>query len=184
MLTVSRLSSQERYKGHDRVIRVLPRLLERYPNLVYVIVGAGDDRTRLEAIVQEHGLNGTVQFLGEINEAELADHYRMADLFVMPSTGEGFGIVFLEAARCGIPVLGASEGGSSDALLEGRIGRLVKANDSEELAAAILETLASKDSLPKPVQRFSNSNFSRLVETLVKDRLILSGVKNGCFPTT
>ena len=179
LLTISRLSSQEKYKGQDRVIRILPRLLAREPHLVYAIGGAGDDRARLETLSREYGIAGKVKFLGEINETELVDHYRMADLFVMPSTGEGFGIVFLEAARAGIPVVAAGVAGSPDALLEGRLGRLVNPNDPAALVKAIEESLASKNHLPKPVQRFSSSNFNHLMQNLVRDRLIPSGIKNG-----
>lgn len=171
LLTVSRLSSQEKYKGHDHVIRILPELRSEYPDLVYVIVGTGDDQPRLEAIAEEHGVKEKVKFVGEIDETELADHYRMADLFVMPSTGEGFGIVFLEALRCGIPVVGSSVAGSFDALLEGRSGRLVPPNDHEALRQAILESLDLKEAPPETAQRFSHSNFTRLVESLTKNRL-------------
>ncbi len=179
LFTLSRLSSQEKYKGHDRVIRVLPRLLEKFPSLVYTIGGSGDDQARLQALAGEYRLKDAVMFLGEIKETELADHYRMADLFVMPSTGEGFGIVFLEAARSGIPVVAAGAGGAFDALLEGKIGRLVNPDDADALAQAIEETLASRTHSPKLVQRFSSANFHQLVETLMNDRLVLTGVENG-----
>src|SRR5204863_3572114 len=97
LLTVARLSSSERYKGHDRVIRTLPRVLRDHPQTLYLIVGDGDDRARLEALALEFGVAEKVRFAGHIDAELLPDHFRLADVFVMPSTGEGFGIVFLEA---------------------------------------------------------------------------------------
>ena len=170
LFTLSRLSAKERYKGQDRVIGIMPELLQKNPNLVYVIAGEGDDRKRLETLAQEQNLNGTIRFVGEVKESELADHYRMADLFVMPSTQEGFGIVFLEAAACGLPVVGVNQDGSLDALLEGKVGRLVKQDDSEELRFAILESLG-KNARSKAVKKFSASNFSNFIESLTKEKL-------------
>ena len=96
-MTVSRLASSEQYKGHDRVIRTLPRLLSQHPETIYLIVGDGDDRPRLESLAVECGVAEKVQFAGLVPPEELPDYFRLADVFVMPSTGEGFGIVFLEA---------------------------------------------------------------------------------------
>lgn len=109
----------ERYKGHDRVLEVIPSLLERFPNLVYVIAGDGDDRLRLEKLAKDLGVHAAVRFTGRIDNNDLPDLYRMADVFVMPSTGEGFGIVFLEAMACGVPAVGSDSDGSIDALGEG-----------------------------------------------------------------
>jgi len=175
LLTLSRLSSRERYKGQDRVIRLMPQLLQVHPDLVYVIAGEGDDRFRLEIAARTEGLNGSVRFIGYVDELELVDLYRMADLFVMPSTGEGFGTVFLEAAACGIPVIGGGTEGSFDALLEGKIGCLVEPNDLEELRQAILKGLESRDSRLDQVERFSNLNFRRFVEALIKERIAVKG---------
>ena len=102
-MTVSRLASSERYKGHDRVIRVLPRILLDHPDTIYLVVGDGDDRPRLEALTLECGVQDKVMFTGPVVADELPDYYRLADVMVMPSTGEGFGIVFLEAMASGIP---------------------------------------------------------------------------------
>ena len=124
LLTVSRMSSEERYKGHDRVIRLLPKLLLRYA-IQYVIAGEGDDRPRLESLTRELSVRNSVTFIERVSAAELPSIYRIADVFVMPSTGEGFGIVFLEAAASGLPVIGGSKDGSMDALLDGAIGRPV-----------------------------------------------------------
>ena len=108
-MTVSRLASSERYKGHDRVIRSLPRVLLKHPETIYLIVGDGDDRPRLEALASEFGVRDKVRFAGLVAGEELPDYFRLADVFVMPSTGEGFGIVFLEAMACGIDVIGGNQ---------------------------------------------------------------------------
>ncbi|PYT10184.1 MAG: hypothetical protein DMF60_00910, partial [Acidobacteria bacterium] len=98
LLTVGRLPGHERYKGQDRIIALLPKLTTRFPNLVYMIVGDGDDRARLEAVVSTLGVEDHVIFTGRISEEEKIDHYNLADAYAMPSTSEGFGFVFLEAA--------------------------------------------------------------------------------------
>jgi len=129
LLSVGRMSAQERYKGHDRVIRTIPKLLGAGHDLVYVIVGEGDDRARLQLLAEQEGVADRVYFMGALNPATLVDAYRMADLFVMPSTGEGFGIAFLEAMACGTPALGLAVGGAVDALGDGGLGKAVSEHD-------------------------------------------------------
>src|SRR6516164_1303782 len=137
MLTVGRLAAGERYKGVDEVIDVMPRLLEQLPNLRYLIVGDGADRSRLQAKVREQGLSDYVIFAGRIAEAEKVAHYNLADLYVMPSHGEGFGIAIIEAAACGIPVIGSAVDGSREALLDGQLGCLVDPTKPDDLVLAI-----------------------------------------------
>jgi glycosyltransferase involved in cell wall biosynthesis len=137
MLTVARLAADERYKGIDEVIDVMPRLLRQWPDLRYLIVGDGSDRARLEARARAHGLSDYIIFAGRIAEAEKVAHYNLADVYVMPSHGEGFGIALIEAASCGIPIVGSSIDGSRDALLDGQLGRLVDPAKSDDLVLAI-----------------------------------------------
>jgi glycosyltransferase involved in cell wall biosynthesis len=137
MLTVGRLATGERYKGVDEVIDVMPRLLRQLPDLRYLIVGDGSDRARLEAKARAHGLSDYVIFAGRIAEAEKVAHYNLADVYVMPSYGEGFGIALIEAAACGIPVVGSSVDGSREALLDGQLGRMVDPSNPDELVLAI-----------------------------------------------
>ena len=141
LMTVSRLSSSEQYKGHDRVIRTLPRVLSQHPDTIYLIVGDGDDRPRLEALAVECGVAKNVQFTGLVPPEELPDYFRLADVFVMPSAGEGFGIVFLQAMATGVPVIAGNKDGSRDALCDGALGTLVDPENCEELASAILTAL-------------------------------------------
>ena len=83
------------------------------------------------------GVGAAVRFVGQVARQELPDYYRLADVFVMPSTGEGFGIVFLEASAADLPVIGGNRDGSVDALAEGRIGTLIDPDDVHGLVEAI-----------------------------------------------
>jgi phosphatidylinositol alpha-1,6-mannosyltransferase len=127
------MSAQERYKGHDRVIQAILKLVDKGHDVVYVIVGEGDDRTRLQLLAENEGVAGRVCFMGALEPVVLVDAYRMADLFVMPSTGEGFGIAFLEAMACGTPALGLAVGGAVDVLIQGSLGKAV--NEHEFISA-------------------------------------------------
>ena len=116
LLTVGRLAATERYKGQDHVIAALSQLQAiESRDLIYLIAGEGDDRARLESLVAQHGVLDKVRFLGAIDNQALPDLYRAADLFVMPSTGEGFGISFVESMACGTPAFGLRDGGARDA---------------------------------------------------------------------
>jgi phosphatidylinositol alpha-1,6-mannosyltransferase len=129
LLTVGRMDSRERYKGHDRVIAAIPDLVQRGHEVVYLIIGQGDDRVRLEEFARVAGVPDRVRFLGAVSPEYLAEAYRLADLFVMPSTGEGFGIAFLEAMASGTPAIGLDAAGARDALADGELGGLVSAAD-------------------------------------------------------
>ena len=116
LLTVGRLAASERYKGHDRVIEALPSMIAAGHDVLYLVAGEGDDRARLESLACTAGMGERVRFLGAVAEGDLPDLYRAADVFVMPSTGEGFGIAFLEAMACGTPAVGLGAKGDADAL--------------------------------------------------------------------
>jgi glycosyltransferase involved in cell wall biosynthesis len=143
ILTLGRISSQERYKGFDEVIDVMPELIKRFPTLKYMIVGEGDDRLRLEKKASMFDLSTHIIFAGRVPDQEKASHYSLADAYVMPSYGEGFGIVFLEAMACGVPVIGSKVDGSREALLDGQLGRLVDPKIPEELIGAITDVLSN-----------------------------------------
>ena len=138
LLTVGRMDAREGYKGHDRVIAALPQLLAAGHDIVYIVVGEGDDRTRLQNLAAERGLAERVRFVGAIGEDVLVDAYRMADLFVMPSSGEGFGIAFLEAMACGTPALGLAAGGAVDALADGEFGTMASETEFAVVLARLL----------------------------------------------
>ena len=102
LLTVGRLDSQEQTKGFDETIEALVRLQSRIPELNYLIVGDGDDRLRLEQLARARGVSDRVIFAGYVPEAEKVSYFRLADVYVMPSRSEGFGIAYLEALACGL----------------------------------------------------------------------------------
>jgi glycosyltransferase involved in cell wall biosynthesis len=141
ILTVGRLASAERYKGFDQVIELMPQIIKRFPTLKYLIVGDGDDRRRLEEKVKALGLSGHVIFAGYVPELEKVAHYNLADVYVMPSKGEGFGIVLLEAVACGVPVVGSRVDGSREALLDGVLGHLVDPGNPVALLGVITSVL-------------------------------------------
>ncbi|MCC6736294.1 MAG: glycosyltransferase family 4 protein [Bauldia sp.] len=170
LLSVGRLDGRERYKGQDRVIDVLPGLIAGGRRVAYVVAGAGDDRARLESLASERGVADAVRFVGDVGEDGLPLLYRAADLFVMPSTGEGFGIVFLEAMACGTPALGLAAGGVPDALADGALGTLAPADRLGEAIAAVLDG-------PRPdpaalsaavAERFGRAPFRRAVARLAE----------------
>jgi phosphatidyl-myo-inositol dimannoside synthase len=147
------------------VIEALPRLLARFPDLKYLVVGDGSDRSRLEAKTVTLGVADHVVFAGRIAEAEKVAHYNLADAYVMPSFGEGFGIVLIEAAACGIPVIGSRADGSREALLDGRLGRLVDPHCEDELVDAIAAVLSAPTQRRRDplVRTFSFANFTARV---------------------
>jgi phosphatidyl-myo-inositol dimannoside synthase len=173
LLTVGRLASEERYKGFDQVIELMPRLLERYAGLQYLIVGDGADRPRLAAKAKAIGVSDNVVFAGRIPESEKVAHYNLADAYVMPSRGEGFGIVLIEAAACGIPVVGSSIDGSGEALLEGRLGRLIDPRDPAELIDAIVTALeVGERGMRNPlIKTFGVGAFQRRVDAWCREQL-------------
>jgi phosphatidylinositol alpha-1,6-mannosyltransferase len=111
--------------------------------VAYVVVGQGHDRARLEALAVQAVGAERVRFLGGVGLNRLVDAYRMADLFVLPSKGEGFGIAFIEAMASGTPVLGLSIAGAMDALADGELGTAVS---ETEFTATLARLLAA----PKP----------------------------------
>ena len=139
LLSVARLDTRDGYKGQDRVIKALRDLNGAHGQpVVYLIAGQGEDRVRLEQVAHLHGVSDQVRFLGKVPDADLPDLYRAADLFVLPSTGEGFGIVYLEAMACGTPAVGLAVGGVPDPLGDGELGTLLPAGAN---LAAILQQL-------------------------------------------
>lgn len=142
ILSLSRLNRADSYKHLDRLIEALPSLLPRWPDLRLLIAGEGDDRPRLQRHAAQLGLKNQVIFPGRVASSELADYYRLASVFALPSGGEGFGIVFLEALGCGVPVLAGNRDGSVDPLRDGRFGLL--ADPELPLAPALAALLAHK----------------------------------------
>ena len=148
ILTIARLAGEERYKGYDQIIRSLPTIIQTIPDVHYIIGGKGDDKTRIEQLIKDLNLENHVTLAGFIPDQELCDYYNLCDVFAMPSKGEGFGIVYLEALACGKPTLGGNQDGAIDALCHGELGALVNPDDIEEIADTLIAILQQKYNHP------------------------------------
>jgi phosphatidyl-myo-inositol dimannoside synthase len=155
LFTFGRLVSAERAKGMDEVMEAMPGLLADNPDLVYLIGGAGPDRPRLEVKAKSLGISDRVIFAGRIAEEEKEAHYRSVNAYVMPSRGEGFGIVILEAMACGIPALASRKDGGREALLDGKLGLLVDPDDPASVAAGIRQVLTRPTGRPAGLEYYS-----------------------------
>jgi len=132
-------------KGIDQAIRAFARVAQKFPDSRYLVVGDGPYRAALEVIAADCGVADKVAFAGAVAEEELVDHYALGCVFVMPNRRlangdtEGFGLVFLEANACGLPVIAGSDGGSIDAVRHGTNGLLVDGHSVDAIAAAMLD---------------------------------------------
>lgn len=144
LMTVARLWSGDIYKGVDVTIRALPQIIQELPTVKYLVIGRGDDQPRLAQLAADLGVSDRVIFAGFIPTGELMLHYRLADAYIMPSQ-EGFGIVYLEAMACGIPVLSGDDDGSADPLQDGKLGWRVPHRNPNAVAAACIEILQGND---------------------------------------
>jgi phosphatidyl-myo-inositol dimannoside synthase len=169
LLTVGRMDVRERYKGHDRVIAALPRLVAAGHDVIYVVLGEGDDLPRLKELAAEARVAERVQFKGAVDQKTLIEAHRMADLFVMPSTGEGFGIVFLEAMVSGTPAMGLGVAGASDALGDGELGAAPSEHEFQTaLVSAVERPKPSPDTLAGEVRRrFGRQAFNARVDAVL-----------------
>lgn len=141
ILSVSRLAKSEKYKGIEKVIKVMPEILKEIPDLYYIIIGDGDDRKNLEKLAENLGISDRVIFKGYLPDEKLNFYYKNCDLFILPSKEEGFGIVFLEALYFGKPVIAGNKDASKETLLNGEIGILVDPDDLKEIKNAIVNVL-------------------------------------------
>lgn len=172
LLSVGNLGKAHRYKGFDTVIQALPGVLEAVPDLLYVIVGEGDDRTYLEGLAAKIGVARHVTFAGSLSDTDLAAYYHACDAFVLPSRalrhighwdGEGFGIVYIEAALAGKPVVGSFGGGAAEAVLHGRTGLLVEPGSVKEVMDAVVTLLTNQDLASRmgcEGRRWASQNFT------------------------
>ena len=131
-------------KGIDHAIRGFAQVVRRHPASRYVIVGTGPYEETLRRTAIDAGVATSVTFAGEVSDDDLVEHYCLGDVFVMPNRElqngdtEGFGLVFLEANSCGIPVIAGCDGGSRDAVQHGANGLVVNGSSIDEIAAAML----------------------------------------------
>jgi phosphatidylinositol alpha-1,6-mannosyltransferase len=149
VLTVSRLQKR---KGHDQMIRALPLARKEIPDILYTIVGGGEERPNLEALTAALGMGRHVQFLGELPDDRMVRCYQQCDLFVLANRQvghdiEGFGMVLLEAQACGKPVVAGISGGTAETMRIPETGRVVDCDSPEALAAVVVELLRDRQRL-------------------------------------
>ena len=145
IFTLTRLAVTEQYKGHDQVIKVIGKLALKFPGIKYLLSGQYDrkEEARIRKLIAEYGAHDHVILTGFIDEHELPDHFLLADLFVLPSKKEGFGIVFIEALACGLPVICGNSDGSVDAIRNGELGTAINTDNLNDLECAITKYLTT-----------------------------------------
>lgn len=145
VFTLTRLSSKERYKGYDKVIAAL-KAMQR-TDIKYIIAGKADaqETALIQEEIRQAGLQNQVILAGFLPDEELAAHFMMSDLYIMPSSKEGFGIVFIEAMYYGLPVIGGNADGTMDALLHGKLGTVVTPGNVNEIKDAMESLLSNRE---------------------------------------
>lgn len=147
LLTVGRI---EEHKGHDYVIKSLPKVLEKIPNLIYMIAGKGGFEIELKYLVKKMKLSKYVKFLGYVRDKELPLYYAASDLFILLNRPianeekEGFGMVFLEASACGTPVIGGKRGGTKDSIIDNVTGFRIDPKNVELISKTIIKILSDE----------------------------------------
>jgi len=152
ILSVARLAQEERYKGVDQLIRAVAQLAPDIQPVHLVVVASGDDLPRHRSLAAELAISPRVHFFENLSPDEVAACYSHCDVFALPSTGEGFGFVFLEAMAFAKPVLGAAAGGVTDIVEDGANGLLVSPGDLGQLVQH-LERLLRSESLRNELGR-------------------------------
>jgi glycosyltransferase involved in cell wall biosynthesis len=173
LLTLTRLHSKEQYKGYDKVIAALPSLISQFPQLKYVLAGKYDaeEYQRVVDLIAYYQVGLHVAMLGYVADEVLTNLYKAADVFVMPSSGEGFGIVFLEAMAMGVPVIAGNVDGSVDALDQGRLGELVNPHDTTAIANALAQQLKKGKGDLMAQQRLQTAVYAQFGFDAFKQRL-------------
>jgi phosphatidylinositol alpha-1,6-mannosyltransferase len=151
VLTVGRLQKR---KGHDVMIRALGRVRAVLPDVLFAVVGDGEERNQLQRLTAAEGLTGHIQFLGALPDWSLVKCYQQCDLFALPNRQvgrdfEGFGMVLLEAQACGKPVLAGASGGTAETMHIGETGVVVPCDAPDTLAAQVTELLADRKRLER-----------------------------------
>ena len=178
LLTLTRLSATERVKGYHTVMGIVAQLKKKYPSIRYLLAGKADaaERKFLEQLICTLHLEENVILTGYVADDELAEYFQLADLYVMPSKKEGFGIIFIEAMFYGLPVIAGNKDGSADALLNGELGLLVNPDDVDEIKNAIEKMLGnSAHHKPDPQKLMQHFSFETYKENFKK---ALNSIKN------
>lgn len=191
IFTLTRLSSTEKNKGYDSIIKVVSYLKKSYPGIKYILAGKYDEseKKRIDGFKQTNAVTERVLLTGFVKEEEVTDHYLLADVFILPSRKEGFGIVFIEAMACGLAVIGGNKDGSVDALKRGELGLLVDPDNETEILQALEKCLAGngvvsgrKELQQKVYETFGFETFKQnLRKVLVPLSVMLGAVMLNSF---
>jgi phosphatidyl-myo-inositol dimannoside synthase len=186
VLIVGRMMSSERHKGHEQLIQAWPSIKMQVPDAQLVVVGRGDDLRRLRGLADGTGHRQSIIFTGWVNDLTLHEVYRRAAVFAMPSNGEGFGLVFLEAMKRRLPCIASSTDASREIVVDGETGFLVDQSDGDQICHTITRLL--KD--PFLRKRFGSAGFERVNTHFSYERfkgrislavgLLLRGSTQGC----
>jgi len=178
IFTLTRLASTEQYKGHDQIIKIIKTLRIKFPGIKYILAGQYDykEKLRIQKLIVANNVEDQVILTGFLDEGELSDHFLLADLFVLPSKKEGFGIVFIEALACGLPVVCGNADGSIDAIWNGELGKAIDPDDLTGLEIAITEYLKTPltDDIRHYLQKqcllhFNEKNYMNNLEKLINE---------------
>jgi phosphatidylinositol alpha-1,6-mannosyltransferase len=187
ILTVTRLGKLSHYKGCGTVIRAMPLVLRSFPEATYHIVGEGESRPGLEALAKQMGVSGRVRFHGRLSDSELERMYQSADVFILPSKGEGFGIVYLEAWKHGLPVIAGNQDAGAEVVTHGHNGLCVDPDSPEQIAAGLIELLSAPQRAAElgeagrrtVSEKYSHEAFrARLAAILLRENAPVAAVRN------
>lgn len=181
VLMLGRMLAAERYKGHDQMLEAWPAVGVKLPTARLVIAGDGDDRPRLEAKARALGVGDRVEFTGFVPDSARDALYRRAQLFAMPSQGEGFGLVYLEAMAHGLPCLGSTQDAAREVIADGVTGYLMNQTDIGGLSSRVVELLTDEPrrrvmgeaGRTRVASRFTYRHFASRLLTLI------DGVSDG-----
>ncbi len=171
LITLTRLSRRDRYKGYCFVLEALGEMIQANSKIKYLLAGSYEmsEKIYLDELVLKNNLQSNVVFTGFVQDKELADHFSLADIYVMPSIKEGFGIVFVEAMYYGVPVIAANADGSSDALLHGKLGLLTEPESTQAVKEALQKMISNHDAyLPNHnllMENFGYDTYKRKLAT-------------------
>ncbi len=160
ILTVSRLDKSDSYKNIDLLIKAIKDIIKEIPDVFLIIVGDGNDRSRLEGIARESDVSDKIIFTDRVSDDILQAYYKSCDIFILPSTNEGFGIVFLEAMYHSKPCIGANSGGVPEVISDNITGLLAKPNDQISLTENVIKLLKD-DNLRNKMGKAGKERFER-----------------------
>ena len=163
LLIVGRMFRSEGYKGHDLLLKCWPEIVKTFPDATLAIVGNGDGLAVLKQLAEEVGVSSNVEFITGLNDVALANEYARAWAFAMPSTGEGQGLVYLEAMQFGLPVIALSETPAAEFVISGENGFLVDSGREQNMVSAI-ETLFSDQKLLGDMQKKARATYDSFIQ--------------------